>query len=48
VFLVPSGQVVAAWSIDASCELIQLIDLLGDCCLSDAAILRPERPPKIW
>ncbi len=35
LFALPSGQVVAALSLDVRCELIEVIDLLEDCYFAD-------------
>ena len=35
LFTLPSGQVVAAFSLEVRCELIELIDLLEDCYFAD-------------
>ena len=38
LFRLPSGQIVAALSLDAQCELIDTIDLLEDCYFGDVQI----------
>ena len=37
LFRLPSGQIVAALSLDVNCELIDTIDLLEDCYFGDVA-----------
>jgi hypothetical protein len=38
LFRLPSGQVVTALTIDTTCELVELIDLLEDCYFGDVLI----------
>lgn len=38
LFRLPSGQVVAAFTLDADCQLGQIIDLLDDCYFADVQV----------
>ena len=50
LFRLPSGQLVAALSLDARCELPETIDLLEDCYFGDVQIgdAAPRRTCTPW